>query len=357
VETALLESISETVRDLWAKRGYSRVATNGWVSGNAVCCIHNGETQDTRGRGGFIFSPDGGVAWHCFNCGFKTGYHPGSHLGFRFRRLLHWLGADRNEIQRLVIEAIRIREITGLVTKTEVTGFSEPEYPVIELPLGTVSLDQRIRESHFDSHTVSMIEYATARRINIDPEDPCHYDLYTNQSTEHNLNQRIIVPFYWRGSLVGYTARDITGTVSPKYHSSQPGDYVFNLDRQAKDSSVVFVCEGVFDAMSIDAVALLKAEASDTQVDIIDSLGKTVILVPDFDRHANRRGRLVWPGGRLVDAAMEYGWSVSFPAWAETCKDINQAVCKYGRLFVVHDILKNTHSNALKIQLKKRLYE
>jgi hypothetical protein len=41
----------------------------------------------------------------------------------------------------------------------------------------------------------------------------------------------------------------------------------------------------------------------------------------------------------------------------ETCKDINEAVLKYGKLFVVKAILEARESSKLKIELKKkRLY-
>jgi hypothetical protein len=54
---------------------------------------------------------------------------------------------------------------------------------------------------------------------------------------------------------------------------------------------------------------------------------------------------------------MDYGWSVSFPEWLETCKDVNDAVCRYGTLFVLKTILKSRESGKLKIELKsKRLY-
>ena len=83
----------------------------GWLSFNAVCCHHNGDSADTRGRGGCITNPDGGVSYHCFNCQFKTSYQPGRPLSFKFRKLLNWLGADPTEVKRLVIEAIRVKEL------------------------------------------------------------------------------------------------------------------------------------------------------------------------------------------------------------------------------------------------------
>ena len=76
-------------------------------------------------------------------------------------------------------------------------------------------------------------------------------------------------------------------------------------------------------------------------------MAREVIVVPDRDR----------AGVKLIDNAIEYGWSVSFPVWQETCKDINEAVVKYGRLFVLKSIIDAKESSKLKIELmKKRLY-
>ena len=90
-----------------------KTTPSGWTSFNAPCCVHNGESPDTRGRGGLTANSDGSVSYHCFNCNFKASYQPGRHLTFKFRKLLKWFGADENDIKRLVIEAIRIRELVN----------------------------------------------------------------------------------------------------------------------------------------------------------------------------------------------------------------------------------------------------
>ena len=88
-------------------------------------------------------------------------------------------------------------------------------------------------------------------------------------------------------------------------------------------------------------------ECNETQADIIESLGREVIVVADRDR----------AGARMINNAIEYGWSVSFPVWLETCKDVNEAVVKYGKLFVLKTILDSKQTSKLKIELmKKRLY-
>ena len=99
--------------------------------------------------------------------------------------------------------------------------------------------------------------------------------------------------------------------------------------------------------MSVDGVAVLNNEVNETQADIIESLGREVIVVADRDR----------AGSKMLNSAMEYGWSASFPVWQETCKDINEAVVKYGKLFVLKAILDGKETSKLKIELmRKKLY-
>ena len=47
---------------------------SGWISFNAPCCVHNGESQDKKKRGGIMDSADGTISYHCFNCGYKASY-------------------------------------------------------------------------------------------------------------------------------------------------------------------------------------------------------------------------------------------------------------------------------------------
>ena len=59
---------------------------------------------------------------------------------------------------------------------------------------------------------------------------------------------------------------------------------------------------------------------------------------------------------KLVDQAMEFGWSVAFPEWDNKVEDVADAVLKYGRLFTIQSILKTTESSKLKIDLKRKMY-
>lgn len=324
----MLTAVQDAVLQLLpAKR---RRSASGWLSFNAVCCHHRGESPDTRGRGGLMTSPDGSISYHCFNCQFKISYRPGWHLGYRFRRWLSWLGADDNLVQRLVIEAVRVRDIVGEPTETQET---------IEVKFTPRALPDDVRL--VDEDPVALA-YCQSRAIDLD-----RYPLLVSQRREYNLNRRVIVPFTWRGDLIGYTGRTWEPNIKPKYHSQYEANYVYNMDQQKPDAKFVCVVEGPFDAMSIDGVAVLSNDCSEQQADIIDTLNREIILVPDRDR----------AGARLIDAAIAYGWAVSFPIWHETCKDVNEAVVRYGRLFVLKSILDSRETSRLKIELKrKRLY-
>lgn len=305
-------------------------ASSGWISFNAPCCVHQGETADTRSRGGILPSGDGAVSYHCFNCNYKVSYRPGWHLSYKFRKLLVWLGADDNTVRRLVIEAVRIKDLVKP---------DDDQVEKVEIEFKPRLLPDDIRPVTDDAVA---LKYCQERKINLD-----RYPLFVSGKIENNLNRRVIIPFTWQEKIIGYTSRTWDTAVKPKYYSQYEPNYVYNTDNQGKDSQFVIVTEGPFDAMSIDGVAVLSNECSEIQADIIDQLGREVIVVPDSD-HA---------GSKLITNAIEYGWSVSFPVWLETCKDINEAVVKYGKLFVLKTILMAKETSKLKIELmRKRLY-
>jgi DNA primase len=147
----------------------------------------------------------------------------------------------------------------------------------------------------------------------------------------------------YKGEIVGWTARAIND-VKPKYLSEQQPGYVFNLDNQLDDREFVIVCEGPFDALSIDGCALLGAEIKDSQNWLLKQLGKEIVLVPDRDHE----------GPRTVEQAIELGWSVSMPDWPDGIKDVNDAVIKLGKLATMWLIVDAKESNNLKIQLKAK---
>ena len=105
----------------------------------------------------------------------------------------------------------------------------------------------------------------------------------------------------------------------------------------------VVVTEGIFDALSIGGVAVMHNDISDAQARVIRTLGKEITVVPDQDQ----------TGLDLIDRAMELGWAVSIPDW-DDCKDINDAVIKYGRFATLITIMQARETSRIKIELRKR---
>jgi DNA primase len=101
----------------------------------------------------------------------------------------------------------------------------------------------------------------------------------------------------------------------------------------------------VLDALAIDSVSSLGNKLTQGQIELINSIGKTVIVCPDRDKS----------GGNLIDVAVENNWLVSFPQWEENVKDCAEAVSKYGRLYTVQSVIDGAIGNIAKIKVLKTI--
>lgn len=305
-----------------------KATPSGWVSFNAVCCHHNGTSADTRQRGGIMLNE--GVSYHCFNCQFKASWQPGRKISVKFKKLLQWLHVPDDLISKCGIEALRTSEDPTYQSNQNLI----PVFIDKALPLGAEPIVNYI--DNLPEELIPVMEYLHNRNLYL--ED---YPFYW--TSEEGFQNRLIIPFYYQKRIVGYTARKITDG-KPKYISDQQPGYVFNLDRQRNDRKYVLVVEGPIDAICIDGVAVTSSEVGASQRLLIDQLGKQVVIVPDRDHD----------GPKMIEQALEFGWSVAFPEWPDGIKDVNDAVKKYGRLYALYMITSNIESNNLKIQLRMR---
>ena len=324
--------ISDTILSyLPAKR---KQTPSGWISFNAPCC------GDKRQRGGLILNDGDAVSYHCFNCGFKASWQPGRHVSQKLNKLLHLLNVPDDIINQLRLEALKLKDedVPGVIRNII------PKFDERALPMDAKSLEEWstwIELQGWENTDQELINAFCYLRNNRHI-DPYSYPFYWTNKV--GFKNRIIIPFYKDGKVVGYTAR-ATNDAKPKFISEQQPGYVFNLDHQnPHDRAFVIVCEGPFDALSIDGCALLGAEIKDSQNYLLKQLGKEIILVPDRDHE----------GPRTVEQALEYGWSVSMPEWPEGVKDVNDAIIKLGRLATLYLIVNAKESNKLKVQLRAK---
>ena len=102
---------------------------SGWIAFNAPCCIHNGETQDKKKRGGIMTSADGTISYHCFNCGFKASYVIGRKLSQKMRLFMSYIGIADDTIRKLAIEAMRHEEGDNKYEKKKFVTFNKKQLP------------------------------------------------------------------------------------------------------------------------------------------------------------------------------------------------------------------------------------
>lgn len=306
--------------------------SSGWISFNAPCCVHNGESADRRQRGG-IKVTDQGWSFHCFNCGFTASFVLGRNLSFKARRLLQWLGIPQEEVERINLESLKHRSVMGILDDRQRTAntLQGIDFEDRELPEGFVVIDE---------HTSDHLQYLRDRCI------PLDYPIGMNAGVpgeKWTPRPGVIIPFTYDGRIVGHTTRYLDNK-TPKYiHDMQHG-YVFGTDLQQPDWHHALVVEGVFDALSIDGLAVLHAEINDAQARLIRSLGREVTVVPDQDE----------AGMKLVDRAVELGWAVSMPNWPDDVKDVNDAVKHFGKLGALLTIMQARETSKIKIELRKK---
>jgi hypothetical protein len=330
--------VNEIQSTLLALLPPKRKATpSGWTSFDAVCCQHNGNSRDTRKRGGILTNADGGFQYHCFNCNFKAGWTPGKLLSKNTKTLFKWIGLSDTDLGKLNLVALKIKDDQPVLKK--VLNFELTEK---ELPEGTLPVMEWINTAYLPDIAEDIgkiVEYILGRGMELD-----WYNWHW--SAAPGFKDRVIIPFYHEGKIVGYTGRKITDG-KPKYLTdAQPG-YVFNLDRQTHERKYVIVTEGQFDAIAIDGCAISHNSPNEAQCMRLNALGREVIVVPDKDK----------PGAVMLKSAIENNWTVSLPPWGDDVKDVADAVKKYGRLYALATILHYRVSGEIKINLLKKKLE
>jgi DNA primase len=309
--------------------GRKRKTSTGWYSFNAICCHHRGHKPDKRNRGGVIFQNETDWTYHCFNCQFKCSVSIGNQFGSRVKQLLSWCGVSDQDIDKMSFESWKHRDILkDLMTQRR--SAITVSFKTVDLPESCEPFDFTNPNHKRDK------EYLERRGIDY------HSNKFYVFTKDYTNRPGIIIPYYYRQEIVGYTIRHYDDR-TPKYISNQQRGFVFNLDRQHPENQILILVEGQIDAMSINGCAYLGSTINDDQARLISSLNKEVIVVPDHDR----------AGLEIGTRALELGYKISIPDWADDVKDVNDAVLKYGRLPTLLSILQNRTTNEIKLRMAR----
>lgn len=301
---------------------------SGWITFNCVMCGEN------RRRAGIITS-GAKISYHCFNCGFKTGWSPGPELGKKYRQLASRMGASDESIHKIIMLILKhSNELESLEVDGHAININK--FQPVDLPDDVMSVDDLD-----DAHEIK--RYAVERGLLglhpllHFPKDPLY-------------RRRLIVPFVFNGEIVGWTGRHVDPPEDksiPRYLGNTPPGFVFNMDRFADSKrNIVIVTEGVFDAIQLDGIAVMHNKVSAEQAHLITQLGKRIIVCPDRNE----------PGKELIEQALLLDWEVSFPPWEDGIEDASDAVAQYGRLATVASVVKHSTNNKVKIRVKTKIH-
>lgn len=323
-----------------------RTSPRGWIMFNCPCCHHRGHRADTRMRGNMLMLPDGYIAYNCYNCSFKVVFD-NVHLSKNFENLLEWLNIADDDIRKIKLEVLQNR-MQGITTSSTDDALSFlREFKEVKLPDDARPIETVMEDADITPEFANCISYLTSRGAAVAGS----WDYYWSSSTKKDMNHRIIIPFYYRNKVVGWTAR-YAGTPpsgTPRYYNSEMQlGYLFNCDAIEKaDRRYIILVEGPFDAIAVDGVAVMGSKLNRQQLSWLSSTNKEIVVLPD--RQRKNQG--------LIDAALEHGWSVSFPDWEDRVKDAADASCLYGKLFTLRSVLESKTSSPLQIGMKRKLFK
>ena len=320
--------------------GPRKRSPNGSVNIDCPMCLSRGEARpDTKKRCGIRTFADGSIFIHCFNCDFRTRWSPGSMINKNVRHFLSNIGVNDLEIKKLNFTAWQLAQNIETVPERESTMFI-PNFDPVELPKDAMPISQWAAMECEDPDFLDVVAYALTRGDHIFANN----EFYWTPDKTNSMNRRLILPFYWREKIVGWTGRAIDAGVLPKYMTNTPGHFLYNNVNMYKDRKFIILVEGQFDALAIDGVSTQGAKLSDQQAYWINDQRKQVIVVPDRDK----------AGQLMIDLALKHNWMVSIPEWDDDVKDANDAVLTYGRLYTVRSIIDNATDNKLRINLARK---
>lgn len=321
-----------------------RLTHQGWIWFNAPCCVNRGHKADTRMRGNLKLGTDGTAGYHCFNCGCKWRFS-GNMVSEALQDWLTWLGVDSEQISQIKLDLLQ-HNLSGDHTHAHDHKLSpRPRITRVDLPEQAVPMHLLEQEQFSHVAFSQACAYVKSRGRYVHE----HFDFYWSESVKHDLCDRVILPFWDQDQIVGWCAR-WSGTPpagKSKYWNSQiPSGYLFNQNVLHKPRKYVLVCEGPFDAIACDGVAVMGGHMSEYQIHTLMQADVQPIILPD--RTARNQD--------LIDQALAFDWPVSFPDWEANVKDAADACKKYGVIYTITSALAARTSSALEIGIKRKMF-
>jgi hypothetical protein len=313
---------------------------SGFHKRDCMMCATRGHNPDTRKRFGIIMNGSS-IGVNCFNCGFGARWESGESFNRTFIEFLTVIGVPPKEIKKLQFHLFKHKKLSDSdVELISIERDITKKWTPVELPEYAHSLQFWTDQKCTDDGFLKVRDYAISRDI-VDLDK-----VYWSPIKDRQYYKRLIIPFMYKGEVVGHTARlRVTprNKMIPKYVNVMPPCFLYNVDGQVERNEYLILCEGILDAFHLNGIGALHNSINDDQARIINSLGKKVILTPHRDA----------AGDELIKDALKYGWGVSFPKWDKEIKDASDAVAKYGRILTLQSIIESAEYKKFNIKLKR----
>ena len=303
----------------------------GWQA--VRCHVCNDHTRKGL-RAAFKFE-NGITDYKCFNCGHKSRYDPevNEYFSKNMLKTLDAFGVPDDEYKEVILSSPAWQHGGKKKEQTrQKTAKIEPKIltqPDCFYYLKDATPDDFVAEA--------AVEYLEGRGI-----DPNSYPfMLAHKDPNPHLHKwlgRVIIPIYKNNNLIYYIGRalyDATKKYETPAVSKECILYGFDKLFDYEDKSPLFVIEGWFDAYAIDGVAVLGNVITESQRQWLDRSPRRKIYIPD------RFG----DGMRAAQQALEFGWEISTPDIGSDSKDMDEAVNKYGKMYVIKSILDHATSD------------
>jgi hypothetical protein len=297
-------------------------SSSGWHTMLCNVCHDAGR----RGpRAGFKFE-NNTVSYNCFNCGITGSYSNQKTLSHDMQKILTAYKIPEFEINEVLFNA------SGAASTNQANRTN--------LIPGELNLPDYFYELTDDKDDVwcqYSLDYLKDRCI-----DPTSQKFYCVKLTDNPNSKkwygRLIIPIYYHDTLIYYIGRDLVGKSKVKYRSVRVkrDNIIYGFNNFKITNGPLYVVEGWFDAANINGVALFGNKLTKEQELILSNVNREKVIIPD--RYGN--------GHILAEQAIKLGWKISLPDIGEA-KDINEAIIKYGLLYVLKSIQDNIQDSEM----------
>lgn len=301
-------------------------SNKGWQA--VRCFVCNDHTRKGL-RGAFLFDGDKTV-YKCWNCGHVATYDPFEHeyMPKNMVTVLNDFNVPETEWQSLILESPAFKNGGKKQERNKQLESIEPKeivMPNFFYFLKTANEDDEIAQE--------AREYLIKER-GVNPDNyPFMLATKAENPKLHKWRGRVIMPIFKNEKLIFYIGRALFDARKKYETPATPKEKVlYGFDRLFEHTQApLLVVEGWFDGFAVDGAATLGNVITPYQIEWLNRSRREKIYIPDK----------FGDGKRAAEQALKQGWYISTPDIGQNCKDMADAVKKYGKMYVIKSIMEH----------------